>query len=103
MFFINVFFIVINTNRLLYIFCCAVSPSSKELNSFLFPEWELVTEPEELLPPKDEEAHESQNLDQEHTALYNGMHLETIVRKINIWRIWSLSVYLPSQIWKIVS
>ncbi|KAI7805386.1 programmed cell death protein 2 [Triplophysa rosa] len=49
-----------------------VSPSSKELNSFLFPEWELVTEPEEL-PAKDEEAHKSQNLDQEHTALNNDL------------------------------
>lgn len=48
------------------------SQSSDELNSFLFPEWELVTDPEEL-PAKDEEHHESHSLDQESLALNNGI------------------------------
>ncbi|XP_073729336.1 programmed cell death protein 2 [Misgurnus anguillicaudatus] len=47
-----------------------VSPSSEEISSFLFPEWELVTEPEEL-PAKDEEPHESKSLDQKHMASLN--------------------------------
>ncbi len=48
------------------------SQSSEELSSFLFPEWELVTEPEEL-PAKDEELHEAHSLDQKSmTCLNNG-------------------------------
>lgn len=48
------------------------SQSSEELSSFLFPEWELDTDPEEL-PAKDEELHEAHSLDQESmTCLNNG-------------------------------
>lgn len=58
-----------------FIFVSIASQSSEELNSFLFPEWELVTEPEEL-PAKDEKLHESHSLDQESmTCLNNGMPL----------------------------
>lgn len=48
------------------------SQSSEELSSFLFPEWELDTDPEEL-PAKEEELHEAHSLDQESlTCLNNG-------------------------------
>lgn len=60
-----------------FIFGSSASQSSEELNSFLFPEWELVTEPEEL-PAKDEKLHDSQSLDQESMAcLNNGMPIGT--------------------------
>lgn len=47
------------------------SQSSEEPSSFLFPEWELVTDPEEL-PAKDEELHEAHSLDQESMACLNN-------------------------------
>lgn len=47
------------------------SQCSEELSSFLFPEWELVTEAEEL-PAKDEELHEAHSLDQESMACLNN-------------------------------
>lgn len=46
------------------------SQVSGELNSFLFPEWELVTEPE-VIPAKDE-LQESPSLDQENIASLNS-------------------------------
>ncbi|XP_052007374.1 programmed cell death protein 2-like [Xyrauchen texanus] len=47
-----------------------VSQNSEEPNSFLFPEWELVTEPEEL--PAKEKPHESHCLDRVDVACLNN-------------------------------
>lgn len=66
-----------NFNIYFFIFGSIASQSSEELNSFLFPEWELVTESEEL-PAKDEKLHESHSLDQESMGcVNNGMPLWT--------------------------
>jgi len=60
-----------------FIFGSTASHTSEELNPFLFPEWELVTEPEEL-PATDEEHHESHSLDQNMACLNNGMPFSRI-------------------------
>lgn len=58
--------------HVVFIYESTASQSSEELSSLLFPEWELVTDPEEL-PAKDEEHHEAHSLDQKSmTCLNNG-------------------------------
>lgn len=74
-----------------FIFVSIASQSSEELNSFLFPEWELVTEPEEL-PAKDEKLHESNSLDQESmTCVNNGMPLNRFSSLIFLHLVMDLS------------